>query len=214
MREYQLYLFDFDGTITDSFLGLVDVYREGLRRVGRTCSVEDADHFMHQSLQDTGKDLNFTEEEFQAFLDGCADAMDAPSTLAKISLYEDVIPVIKALHEEGKIIGVVSGNTEYHIRNVLHLNGIEGYFSIVVGADKNRRGKPYPDVIYAVRDAFPEIKPEEMVYIGDSLQDPETAIAGGISGILLERNGEYPDYIGEKVSSLRELLKKQNAIDK
>ena len=43
-------------------------------------------------------------------------------------------------------------------------------------------------------------------YVGDSLQDHEVGINAGIEGVLLDREGQYPDFEGVKIPSLRSLL--------
>ena len=45
----------------------------------------------------------------------------------------------------------------------------------------------------------------ECIYIGDSLQDVACAENAEIDGILIDRKGEYADYSGKKILSLKEL---------
>jgi phosphoglycolate phosphatase-like HAD superfamily hydrolase len=78
-------------------------------------------------------------------------------------------------------------------------------FAFVVGYSPKRQPKPSGDPIFEAKKHLPSLSSADLVYIGDSLQDPLTAKNGGIAGILLERNHEYPDYPETKISTLAAL---------
>jgi phosphoglycolate phosphatase len=109
-------------------------------------------------------------------------------------IYPDVLETLEALKKAGKIVGVVSGNTEKHIGLVLEACHLTKEFAFVVGNSPDRKPKPSGDPIFEAKKHLAGLKDSEMVYVGDSLQDPETAHNGGVDGILLERKGEYPSY--------------------
>lgn len=51
-----------------------------------------------------------------------------------------------------------------------------------------------------------QCSPEEVIFVGDSLKlDIETALSMGIRAILVDREGLYPYYKGEKIAHLSEL---------
>ena len=52
------------------------------------------------------------------------------------------------------------------------------------------------------------LAPEEVLFIGDSLKlDIEPALDLGIRAVLIDRDGLYPYYKGEKIGSIGELVK-------
>lgn len=206
MKQFKGYLFDFDGTLFNTLNSLVGVYQEGFKAIGQSCSKEETSEYMHFSLKDTAKLRKLTPEQTETFINKINEALDYPCYLKQVEIYPDAIPTIKALSKEGRLIGLVSGNTEKHIHLVLKEFGIEKYFQMVVGASPLRRGKPSGDPIFAALKCWPQLLAKDVVYVGDSLQDPETAHNGGVFGVLLDRRSEYSEYTEMKVSSLRDLL--------
>jgi phosphoglycolate phosphatase len=207
MKEYSAYLLDFDGTLFDTLDSLVGVYQTAFREIGRDCTKEDVSFYMHMSLSETCDYLHIDDPKIrQIFYKKTAEALDYPEYLDQIHIYPDVIPTIKALLKKHKKVGIVSGNTENHISLVLARFNIKTLFSFYVGNSPARKPKPSADPINYARTFIPAYGPKEIVYVGDSLQDPETAKNAGVDGILLERNKEYPSYSGKKIASLKELL--------
>jgi phosphoglycolate phosphatase len=208
MKEYRAYLFDFDGTLFNTLDSLVGVYQTGFREIGMDCTKKDVSVYMHMSLTQTLDKLGVVDELLRkTFIAKIAEALDYPEYVAKIQLYEDVIPTISALANRGKIIGICSGNTSKHIELVLQQFGLQTKFAFFIGNSPDRLPKPAPDVINYAKTLMPGVGDNQMVYIGDSLQDPLTAEHAKIDGILLERDLEYPKYPDVKISSLRDLLR-------
>lgn len=208
MKDYQAYLFDFDGTLFDTYESLTYVYHYAFEKIAYDCTREQVAVFMHMSLQETMNRLKIMDPlKRQAVLAGVQESIDFPENIDRIQIYPDVIPTLKALHERGKVTAVVSGNNETHIGLVLKRFHLTEDFAFVVGYSPLRQPKPSGDPILEARKRLPSFLPEQLVYIGDSLQDPVTAKNGGTAGILLERNQEYPDYREMKISTLAALLK-------
>lgn len=207
MKDYQAYLFDFDGTLFDTYHSLIFVYRYAFEQVGLECTPEQAAVFMHMSVQETCDRLGIHDlAKRQAILQGVHDALDFPENLARIKIFPDVLSTLSALAKKGKIAAIVSGNTEKHIHLVLEANHLDDAFAFVVGNSPLRKPKPSGDPIFEAKKHLVGLPDSAMVYIGDSLQDPETAKNGGVDGILLERKGEYPDYSGAKITTLKALI--------
>jgi len=208
MKDYQAYLFDFDGTLFDTYESLTYVYHYAFEKIGYDCTREQVAVFMHMSLQETMNRLKIMDpRKRQTVLAGVQESIDFPENIDRVEIYPDVIPTIKALHERGKMTAVVSGNNEIHIGLVLKRFHLTEDFAFVVGYSPFRQPKPSGDPIFEARKLFPSFLPGQLVYIGDSLQDPLTAKNGGTAGILLERNHEYPAYRETKISTLAALLK-------
>jgi phosphoglycolate phosphatase len=73
----------------------------------------------------------------------------------------------------------VATNRSNTIEKVLELNGLTGYFDIVVSSLDVARPKPHPDSLLKILDFF-SIRPDQALYVGDSPVDSETAKAASV----------------------------------
>ena len=78
-------------------------------------------------------------------------------------------------------------------------------FSPIIGSEKIKICKPDPRIFeFAINEVG--FKPEEIVFVGDSLKlDIEPALSMGIDAILVDRYNDYPYYKGKKISSFSEI---------
>ena len=53
MKNYDIYLFDFDGTTFDTKESLVPVFKSAFAAIGMDCTPEQAHHYMHQNVLQT-----------------------------------------------------------------------------------------------------------------------------------------------------------------
>jgi len=206
MKDFKVYLFDFDGTIMNTYPSLIGVYDDAFKEIGERCSAEQASIYMHESLLETCERRHVEGKRRELFYEAIARSLNSEKNIQDIVIFPDTIPTLEALEKKGKGIGLVSGNTEDHIHLVLKTLGLDKYFKTVVGFRPGLKGKPAGDSVLAAISSFPNVKPSEAIYVGDSLQDPLSAINAGSFGVLLERNKEYSSYTGEKIESLLELI--------
>ena len=205
MKRYQTYIFDFDGTLVDTEASLFPVFQRGFQAVGREVTPEEVGTYMHISLRQTIELTKIPEDKAQLFVDSIVEALDAEESIALIQLFEDTLPVIRALKESGAKIAVASNNVSGHIHLVLERFGIEDLFDTCVGSNDVEHTKPAPDLLWKVCQNLGTPR-ENAIYVGDSLQDYATAEAGQIDGVLIDRRHEHENFPGKRIFSLRELL--------
>ncbi|MCR5348761.1 MAG: HAD family hydrolase [Bacilli bacterium] len=203
--QFDVYLFDFDGTLMDTRESLVPVFRAGYAVVGREVSEEEAERWMHLNLTQSFKDSGVDEKYFGVVCKAIIDSLDMPESIRLIHAFPDAIPTLKKLRALGKRIGIVSNNAASHIRLVLETLHIDVPFDCIVGSDMFLHGKPHPEPIQVALRLLQEKEGPNICYVGDSLQDPETGINAGIGGVLLDRDGRHSDYPGVRIRSLKEL---------
>ena len=204
--QFDGFLFDFDGTIFDTHASLVGCYQAGFAAVGLPCTPEDVAREMHYALVQTCARYNLDETQSNTLIHVLRQHTDDPELLDLVKAFPETLEVIMALKKQGKKVAIVSGNGEPHIRGLLKRFDCEDWFEFVVGRSPDRQPKPSPDPINAAMMLWPELNRDKVIYVGDSLQDPETAHNAGIHSVLIDRRGEFSDYKGDKIANLRELL--------
>ena len=206
MKEYDLYLFDFDGTLFDSKPSMFPIFARGFGVAGVNVTKEEAEEWMHHSLTESMTMAGIPEEKWQEVADEILIALDDPEMLALITPFEDAKQTILALLSKGKKVGIVSNNDSNHIRLALSMHGFDMKLHTIMGSDRFEKGKPNPDPIYAALAETGDVPSNSVVYVGDSLQDVECGNAAGVDAILLDREDSYPDFKGQKIFGLKSLL--------
>ena len=147
MREYALYLFDFDNTLFDTRCGIEAILREALPVLGVDYGPDSFDECLGLTMDQVydrymGDDRSRYRDFERSFMSVVmSDAyLGAPP-------FPETARVLESLRVRGKRIGVVSGKKAYKIVNLLRANGLDGYPETVVGFDETERHKPFPDPI-------------------------------------------------------------------
>ena len=207
MKQYRIYIFDFDGTICDSKESLYQVFRDCFAAVNIfDITNAECEEFMHHTLAQTAAMKGVKEEDFPLFLKVCLESIDRRETIEKSKAFPETIEVLEKLKKGGKTLAVASGNTTKHIKEVMEYLAWPDVFSAFMGSDIYKHGKPNPEPLLMCLDLLGEKPGDDIVYIGDSLQDAEAAKNAGISCLLVDRENLYHDFEGTRISSLKDIL--------
>ena len=189
MREYALYLFDFDNTLFDTRCGIEAILREALPVLGVEYGPDSFDECLGLTMDQVydrymGDDRSRYRDFERSFMSVVmSDAyLGAPP-------FPETARVLESLRARGKRIGVVSGKKAYKIVNLLRANGLDGYPETVVGFDETERHKPLPDPILKGMSFF-DVPKDETVYVGDSPNDAMAAEAAGVDCVIVDRHNQ------------------------
>jgi putative hydrolase of the HAD superfamily len=120
---------------------------------------------------------------------------------AHFELYDDALPVLERLREHGLKIGLLSNSSRDLDDFVAHhrLN-----VDAVLTSHAHGKTKPHESIFRALLGRL-GVEAGEAVMVGDKIEDDvEGARAVGMSAVLLDREGRYPDIEG-RLDDLREL---------
>lgn len=210
MKQYKVYLFDFDGTLFDTLPSSVFVFKEAFKRKGVELKDEEILNFTRVPIPDTYKRLipDYNENDIEPFLDLITELVNSKKSNDLISIYGDTYETILDLKMSEATLGIVTSNNEKHVNDVLKKFDMDfGLFDVIVGNDTEKEPKPSPrPILAAIKGLRETFSHEEIVYVGDAINDVLAAENAGIDGILLDRDGEYSSEKYTIIRSLSELL--------
>ena len=178
-------LYDFDYTLADTSQGTIECVNYALRQMGlppardrkilKTIGLSMTATFEHVTGIPATPELvcAFTEHFITR-----ADQVMAGHT----HLYPGVRDVVRTLSEHGIKQGIVTSKLRYRVEEIAAGEGIDQYFSVIVGAGDCPRHKPDPS---GLRLALQRLgcSPEMAVYVGDHLVDAQAAAAAHVAFI-------------------------------
>jgi HAD superfamily hydrolase (TIGR01549 family) len=104
-------------------------------------------------------------------------------------IFEDVLPVLAELRRHRLRLGLVS-NTSRDLEHFVDHHGLD--VDAVVSSGRFGKSKPHPSIFEHVLAAL-DVAPGDAAMVGDSIDDDvEGARALGMRGILIDRDGRYP----------------------
>ncbi len=110
-------------------------------------------------------------------------------------LYDDVLPALTDLKGRGLRLGLIS-NFDQDITALFDKLGLSSLLEVVVTSQDTGYNKPHPEIFKAALKRA-GVDAAEAAYVGDQYRvDVEGANGVGMKGILLDRNGYYPEMIG------------------
>lgn len=160
-------IFDFDGTIADSFDYVADFLAKeaGINQL----SSEQRQALRHKSMSGMVRYLNFPKRKLPSLYFKGRRVMSRQ--IKNIESFEGMSEVIRKLHAEGHELFIVTSNSLNNVHEFLHHNQLHTYFLKVV-ASVSVFGKAG-----ALRKLLKEQKLsiDDSLYIGDELRDIQAA---------------------------------------
>ena len=179
--RYTTYLFDFDYTLADSSRGIVMCFRNVLEHNGYTDVTDDAiRRTIGKTLEESFSILTGVTDadrlaDFKQQYRKEADVHMTPNT----RLFPETLDVLRKLKERGARVGIISTKYRFRIHDTMDQHLPVDFLDIVVGGEDVTRAKPDPEgLLHAITELGVEKK--DVLYIGDSTVDAETAQAAGV----------------------------------
>lgn len=203
MNQYQLIIFDLDGTILDTLEDLMISLNVALQKNKLPeRSLEEVRSFVGNGIgllirravpSDADDD---TIRQVHADFTAHYKIHSADHTRP----YEGIPQLMKQLHENGRRIAVVSNKADYAVQDLCQ-HYFPGLIDFAVGEREGVRRKPEPDSVNEII-RLSGISKESVVYIGDSEVDIQTAKNAGIDAIIIEWGFRDRDYLIEQGASV------------
>lgn len=171
-------VFDFDGTIADSLLGVLTVYERAHRRKV-PFTTEDVTGFRNKSLYTIARELKipiyklvwlmlFGRKAFKQHLD-------------KVQIYDGIAALMKKLHAQGALLYVLSLNRPDSIHDFLRAHRLDSYVRAVYGKAFVLNKAPKLRVLMQQEG----LQKHEVCYVGDQTIDVDSARRAGMRSIAV-----------------------------
>ena len=205
--RYQLVLWDFDGTLADTFGCSVRIYNDLAERHGFR-PIDNPDGVRGLSTVAFLRHHRIPLLKVPALVRAVLAAQRGE--MAGIRLFPGVAAVLARLHDAGCALAVLSSNRPDHIRACLRANGADGWFAAVHGYQR-LLGKAI-GIRRVMRSAG--LIAREAVYVGDEVRDVHAARQAGVPIIAVSWGyqarallaEQRPDHLVDQPEQLLDLL--------
>lgn len=205
-------IFDYDGTLLDSFQMTYESFRKAFSELG----------YGEMGVEFFRKEFSMNHDEIYLRMGVKKERIrEVEAVWLKyweemrqgIKLFPQTMPTLKKLHSLGIGMGLVSDGSGPRVRGDLEKFGIKKYFSVVLTRDDVVERKPSPQSLLAALKKV-EKSHNECIYVGDRVEDIQAAKAAGMmTGCVC--NGthklewmlkEEPDFIFADVSGVLDIF--------
>ena len=186
MKDYNYILFDWNGTLVDDLeinLSLCNILlsRRALPPVERDFYLAHFNFPIRPFYDLLGFDWEKEDYEDVAVEYGEIYA----SEMEKAFLFDDVVPVLTALRSRGKELAIISASMQERLNEQSDRLGVSGFFSDRLGAKDNLGESKVERCRSWLRSRGAE--GNEVLFVGDTVHDAETAFAAGCDCVLISR---------------------------
>jgi 2-phosphoglycolate phosphatase len=205
-------LFDFDGTLGDSYPAITASvnYVRGKNTLP-PLSIAEVRHHVGRGAVVLMKE---TVERGDLEVNVALYKAHHPTVMHDgTHLYPGVAEAVQQLHDKGYRLGVCSNKPVAFTRDLLAYLKVGNYFVLVLGPEDVQRPKPAPDMLLAALARL-QIGADEALYIGDMTVDIQTARAAGVKVWSVPTGSDdretlleaHPDRLLRDLSEAAELL--------
>ena len=193
---YKIILFDLDGTIIDSSLGVTNSVKYALSKL----NIEVKNN--QELLSYMGPPLLYSFQTFHGLSKEEAEIAIGyyRETYKKIGIFENtvypgILELLTKLKEQGFIIGLATSKPEKFAEIILEKLGIDKYFDKICGASLDQSRSEKIDVMKYVLEELGVTNHKEVLMIGDRMYDINASNELGIDSVgVLFGFGSYEEF--------------------
>ena len=181
MRDYNYFLFDWDGCLGRT----LEVWMAAYRQTFRVNGLHPTDKEIASIFGDWEGPSKLGIKDNKQFIERLAQYVHEGSKT--IELYPGAFDLLQHLQSQGKHMALLTSSLRPIIEMGLEYNHIESLFEVVLTGEDVTNHKPHPEIIHMAIARMNGNKAES-VMIGDSDKDLIAAMNAGIDSVLI-----YPD---------------------
>jgi len=187
-------IFDVDGTLVESVDLHARAWQDALRDFGHEVAFED----IRSQIGKGGDQLmpvflskDELEEKGKALEKHRGEVLKA-RYLPQITAFPEVRALFERLLADGKRVVLASSAKEDELAKYKEVAWIEDLIDAETSSDDAEKSKPHPDIFEAAMKRLGDVRPEDVVVVGDTPYDAEAAGKAGLRtiGVLC---GGFPE---------------------
>ena len=198
MGRYKAVVFDLDGTLQDSkidYQKMTERVRDILILEGIPESVigdRRAVYLIIRGGGDSLLELGVRNDRIQAVLDLMTDAMNETELEAAdtVEPKRNALQTLETLHLNGILLGIATRSHRVYAERCLAKMGMRHFFRGMLARDDVPFPKPDPRHLFETI-ALLEVVPGDVLYVGDTTTDLETARAAGVDFVGYKRDESW-----------------------
>ncbi len=215
MKTYTNIIFDLDGTMVDSVIGITNSIIYALQKYNIEIPNEDElKKFIGPPLIDSFQELyGFSREEAMTAFEYYRDYYRAKG-IFECSVFPGIEDILRSLKEKGIYLMVATVKVEQYANIVLEHFGLAGYFTCVAGSNLDGTLAHKDEIILSVLERCKITDTEHTLMIGDRMHDILGAKKAGLDSIGVsfgygtkeELENAGADLLAESVEDLKTIL--------
>lgn len=187
------FIFDWDGTISDSASKIVSCMQQAAKEVGLEVRGDEAiRNIIGLGLPEAIHALypDHSEQQRQALRDGYADYF-VRNDITPSPFFPGVMDTLTALKEQGYILAVATGKSRKGLDRVLQNLEMQDFFHGSRCADETA-SKPHPLMLHELLSEF-DVSADQAVMVGDTEYDMAMAAELGMPRIAVSYGAHHID---------------------
>lgn len=191
-KQFDLIVWDWDGTIADSTGMIANAIRSAAETVGLPAiTMQAASSIIGLGLQEAIKTLYHDISVDQAQALAAQYRANYYASANDIPLFEGAVDTIAALSQQGFKLAVATGKGRRGLNLSLENSGLGQYFQETRTVDECF-SKPNPQMLHELMECF-DVLPERTLMIGDTSYDLQMAKNAGASSVGVTFGAQMPD---------------------
>ena len=180
---YKHFIFDIDGTLIDTErTGVLSLIKTVEELMGNSMPYLEAYTYFGIPSAQVGPMLGYSDPE--CFGQRWEENFVELSHLMKA--FDGTEEVLAAVKSAGRTTGCVTSRSRYEFEKDVHMQKLVKYFDHIVCAEDSIGHKPSPEPMYAYMQKAGGARPEECIYIGDTMHDYQCAAGAGCDFALAD----------------------------
>ena len=181
MKEYEYYLFDFDGTLCDTTEGIFNSILYSLECYGIIeKDIEKLNYFVGPPLFESYKTVyGVSDEDAQWLINKYRERYKEKAAEESV-LYNGITELLERLKKGGKKIAVASSKPQKFVEEIAQHLGIYDYFDFIAAETFTSNHSSKEELINSCLTFFSNPNKGKAIMIGDRFYDIDGAKAAGI----------------------------------